>query len=129
MHPYFGESCRAMKKAFWVLCFLVCITSTNREPIVEQQLGTSMDAHTRTIYRQKRKAALIGVLTLGLAGLSLVGVGNTWKSNIFEGTSFSQGALALPFKLLSFCLISVIVAVPFFIISFFKLIYYSFKLA
>ena len=88
-----------------------------------------MDAHTRVIYLQKRKAALIGVLTLGLAGLSLFGVGNTWRSNIFEGTSFSRGAFELPFKLLSFCILSVITAVPFFIISLFKLIYYSILLA
>lgn len=107
---------------------LFMYNSANRE-LIADQMGTDMDAHTRVIYRQKRKAALIGVLTLGLAGLSLVGVANTWRSNIFEGTSFSQGALAFPFKLLSFCLLSVIVAVPFFIISFFKLIYYSIKLA
>ena len=34
-----------------------------------------MDGHTVVIYKQKRKAALIGVLTLGLAGLTLVGMG------------------------------------------------------
>lgn len=47
-----------------------------------------MDAHTRLIYQQKRKAALIGVLTLGLAGVSLIDVGETWRSNIFAGTFF-----------------------------------------
>lgn len=88
-----------------------------------------MDAHTRVIYQQKRKAALIGVLTLGLAGLSLVGVGETWRSNIFAGTSFGQGPLEFFFKILSFCFLSVLMAVPFFIISFFKLIYYSILLA
>lgn len=88
-----------------------------------------MDAHTRLIYKQKRKAALIGVLTLGLAGLSLIGVGETWRSNIFEGTSFSHGPLEFFFKLLSFCILSVLMAVPYFIISLFKLFYYSIVLA
>lgn len=88
-----------------------------------------MDAHTRVIYQQKRKAALIGVLTLGLAGLSLVGVGETWRSNIFAETSFGEGPLGFVFKIISFCFLSVLMAVPCFIISFFKLIYYSIKLA
>lgn len=88
-----------------------------------------MDPHTRVVYQNKRKAALIGVLTLGLAGLSLVGVGETWRSNIFAGTSFGQGPLGFFFKILSFCFLSVLQAVPFFIISFFKLIYYSIALA
>ena len=84
-----------------------------------------MDPHTRLIYQQKRKAALIGVLTLGLAGLTVVGMGGIWRNNIFEGVSFAQGPLKGFFKILSFCFFSVIVAVPFFFISFFKLIYYS----
>lgn len=88
-----------------------------------------MDAHTRVIYQEKRKAALIGVFTLGLAGLSLVGVGETWKGNIFAETSFGKGPLGFVFKIISFCFLSVLIAVPYFIISFFKLIYYSIKLA
>lgn len=88
-----------------------------------------MDAHTRLIYQQKRKAALIGVLTLGLAGLSLVGIGETWRSNIFEGTSFAQGGVGFVCKMLSFCFLSVMIAVPYFVISLFKLIYYSIILA
>lgn len=88
-----------------------------------------MDPHTQMIYQQKRKAALIGVLTLGLAGLSLVGVGETWRNNIFAETSFDQGPMGFVFKILSFCILSVLLAVPFFIISLFKLIYYSIVLA
>jgi hypothetical protein len=88
-----------------------------------------MDAHTRLIYQQKRKGALIGVLTLGLAGLSLIGVGETWRSNIFEGTSFARGGVGFVCKIISFCFLSALMAVPYFIISFFKLIYYSIILA
>lgn len=88
-----------------------------------------MDGHTRVIYKQKRKAALIGVLSLGFAGLALVGMGNIWRSNIFEGMSFAQGEMKGFFKILSFCLFSVLLAIPFFIISFFKLVYYSILLA
>lgn len=80
-------------------------------------------------YKQKRKAALIGVLTLGLAGLAVVGVGNTWRSNIFSGTSFDKGGMGFVFKMLSFMILSVIVAVPFFIISLIQLIYYSAKIS
>lgn len=88
-----------------------------------------MDGHTRVIYKQKRKAALIGVLSLGFAGLALFGMGNIWRNNIFEGMSFAQGEMKGFFKLLSFFLCSVLVAIPFFIISFFKLIYYSILLS
>lgn len=80
-------------------------------------------------YKQKRKAALIGVLTLGLAGLAVVGVGNTWRGNIFSGTSFDRGGMGFVFKILSFMILSVIVAVPFFVISLFQLIYYSVKIS
>ena len=88
-----------------------------------------MDAHTRILYQHKRKAALIGVLTLGLAGLTLVGMGNIWRNNIFEGTSFARGEMNGFFKILSFLICSVLLAVPFFIISLFKLIYYTIILA
>ena len=84
---------------------------------------------SRLVYENKRKAALIGVLTLGLAGLSVLGVGNTWRMNIFAGTSFDKGGVGFVMKCLSFCLLSVIVAIPCFIISFFRLIYYSIKLS
>lgn len=89
----------------------------------------SLSHSTRLVYEKKRKAALIGVLTLGLAGLSVLGVGNTWRMNIFAGTSFDSGGVGFVMKCISFCLISVIVAIPCFIISFFRLIYYSIKLS
>ena len=60
------------------------------------------------IYRQKRKAALIGVLTLGLAGLSLIGLGEMWKSNLFAGTSLDQGGMGFVFKIISFVFLSVL---------------------
>lgn len=79
--------------------------------------------------RQKRKAAIIGVCTLGLAGLSLIGIGNTWRSNIFAGTSFSKHeGMAFVFKSLSFLLLTALIAIPYFIYSFFALIYYSIRL-
>ena len=88
-----------------------------------------MDGHTRVIYQQKRKGALIGVLTLGLSGLALVGMGWIWRNNLFEGMSFAQGSMKGIFKILSFFIMSVIVAIPFFFISLFKLIYYSILLS
>ena len=83
----------------------------------------------KLIYKQKRKAALIGVLSLGLAGLSIIGIGETWKSNIFAGTSLDHGGFGFVLKIISFMLLSVVIAIPFFIISVFRLIYYSFKLS
>ncbi len=68
-------------------------------------------------YRQKRNAALLGVLTLGLAGLSLMGAGNIWKSNIFSGTSLDYGGTGFVLKILSFMFLSALIAVPFFIKS------------
>lgn len=80
-------------------------------------------------YKQKRKAALIGVLTLGLAGLSVIGVGETWRNNIFRGTSMNQGGVGFVLKIISFCLLSVLIAIPVFIISLIQLIYYSIKIS
>lgn len=80
--------------------------------------------------KQKRKAAIIGVCTLGLAGLSLMGVGNTWRSNIFAGTSFSANAgIGFVLKCLSFFLLTALIAIPYFIYSVFALIYYSIRLS
>ena len=80
--------------------------------------------------RQKRKAAIIGVCTLGIAGLSLIGVGNTWRSNIFAGTSFSANAgIGFVLKCLSFFLLTALIAIPYFIYSVFALIYYSIRLS
>jgi len=79
--------------------------------------------------KQKRKAAIIGVLTLGLAGIVLIGIGNTWRSNIFEGLSFTKHeGMAFVFKCLSFLLLTALAAVPYFIYSVFALIYYSVRL-
>ena len=78
--------------------------------------------------RQKRKAAIIGLCTLGLAGITLIGVGEMWRSNIFEGTSFAAGGIGFVFKCLSFVFLTALVAIPYFIYSFFALIYYSIRM-
>lgn len=83
----------------------------------------------RLICKQKQKAALLGVLTLGLAGLSLIGVGETWRSNIFAGTSMDRGGVGFVLKILSFVLLSALVAIPFFVISLIQLIYYTIVLS
>ncbi|MDE6278272.1 MAG: hypothetical protein K2M06_09235 [Muribaculaceae bacterium] len=79
--------------------------------------------------KQKRKTAIIGVCTLGLAGLFLMGVGNTWRSNIFAGTSLSAYAgMGFVLKCMSFCFLTTLIAVPYFIYSVLALIYNSIKL-
>lgn len=87
-----------------------------------------MNNTDKEYYREKRNAALIGVLTLGLAGLSLMGTGEAWRSNIFHGTSMDKGLIGFVLNLVSFIIISMMMAVPFFIISVFQLIYYQLKL-
>ena len=62
------------------------IDSNNAQP--EERIFVPTEEYFKC--RQKRKTALIGVLTFGLAGLMLVGIGNTWRGNIFAGTSFMQ---------------------------------------
>lgn len=79
----------------------------------------------KTVCLQKWKAALMGVLTLGLASLSILGVGETWRSNIFAGTSFDQGGLGFVMKAVSFVFLTALLALPFFVLSVFRLIYYS----
>ena len=79
--------------------------------------------------KQKRKTAIIGVCTLGLAGLTLIGIGNTWRSNIFAGTSLSAHAgMRFVLKCLSFFFLTTLIAIPYFIYSVFALIYYSIRL-
>lgn len=79
--------------------------------------------------KQKRKAAIIGVCTLGFAGLSLMGIGNTWRSNIFAGTSFSANAgIGFVLKCLSFLFLTILIAIPYFIYSAIALIYYTIRL-
>lgn len=93
------------------------------------QMRQPLYGNHQLIYKQKRKAALIGVLTLGIAGVAIIGVGEAWRSNIFAGTSIGKGGMGFVLKIISFMIVSVIVAVPFFIISLIQLIYYSIKLS
>lgn len=102
--------------------------NNNQSPSRIRQTTPVFD-HQRLVYKQKRKAALIGVLTLGLAGLTIIGIGETWRNNIFAGTSFDHGGLGFVMKIISFMLLSVLVAIPFFIISLIQFIYYSIKLS
>lgn len=69
--------------------------------------------------KQRQKAALIVVCTLGLAAVPIV---LNWNSNIFAGTSFGQGPLALFFKVLSFLLLTAVFAIPAFIVYLITLI-------
>ncbi len=79
--------------------------------------------------KHKRKAAIIGICTLGLAGLSLMGVCNIWSSNIFAGTSFSANeGIGFVLKCLSFIFLTALIAIPYFIFSVFALMYYSIRL-
>lgn len=69
--------------------------------------------------KSRQRAALIVVCTLGLAAVPIV---LNWNSNIFAGTSFGEGPLSLFFRVLSFLLLTVIFAVPAFVIYLITLI-------
>jgi len=78
----------------------------------------------------KRKAAIIVVSTLGLAGVTqLGGFGNIWKSNVFNGTSIDKGGMGFVLKIISFLFLTVLLAIPLFIICLFQLIYYSIEIS
>jgi hypothetical protein len=70
--------------------------------------------------RMHRQAALIVVCTLGLAA---VPVALNWNSNIFAGASLDNGGLGFVLKIVSFLLLTILCAIPAFIIYFIKLIY------
>lgn len=76
--------------------------------------------------KTKQKAAIIVVCTLGLAAVPIV---LNWNSNIFAGTSFGQGPLALFFKVLSFLILTALFAVPAFFIYLITLIITSIELS
>ena len=76
--------------------------------------------------KSKQKAALIVVCTLGLAAVPIV---LNWNSNIFAGTSFGQGPLALFFKVLSFLILTALFALPAFFIYLISLIITSIELS
>ena len=81
--------------------------------------------HPANQYNTQRQSPLFDNKQL----IAIIGVGETWRSNIFAGTSFDQGGMGFVMKIISFMIVSVIVAVPFFIISLIQLIYYSIKLS
>ena len=79
---------------------------------------------------EKRKSSLIVVCTLGLAALFMESVRPIWMTNLFEGTSFMQNeGLAFVLKLFSFFVLGLFTAAIFWIIHFFKVIYYSVELS
>ena len=80
--------------------------------------------------RTKRKSSLIVVFTLGLAALFMESVRPIWMSNMFEGTSFMQNeGVAFVMKGLSFFTLGLLTAAIFFIIHFFKAIYYTIEIS
>ena len=80
--------------------------------------------------REKRKSSLIVVLTLGLASLFMESVRPIWMTNLFEGTSFmSNDGLAFVLKAISFFTLGLLTAAIFFVIHFFKVIYYTVELS
>lgn len=80
-------------------------------------------------FKKKRKAAIIGVCTLGLTALTIVGIRQVWKGNIFAGTSMMKNdGMAFVLKCFSFFLFTALLAIPFFIYCVFALIYYSVKI-
>ena len=78
---------------------------------------------------EKRKSSLIVVFTLGIATLFMESVRPIWMTNLFEGTSFDQGGLGFVVKMMSYMFLGLLTAVIFFVIHFFKVIYYSIEIS
>ena len=78
---------------------------------------------------EKRKSSLIVVCTLGLASLFMESVRPIWMTNLFEGTSFDQGGIGFVVKLMSYLFLGILTAGIFFVIHFFKVIYYSIQIS
>jgi len=78
---------------------------------------------------EKRTSSLIVVFTLGLAALFMESVRPVWMTNLFEGTSFDQGGVGFVVKMMSYLFLGVLTAAIFFIIHFFKVIYYSIEIS
>jgi hypothetical protein len=76
-------------------------------------------------WKQKRKASLIVVCTLGLAGIPAMLVADNWRTNIFAGTGLDKGGMGFVLKILSFLFWTVLCTIPIFIIHLVKLIYYQ----
>lgn len=76
--------------------------------------------------KSKQRAALIVVLTLGLVA---VPIALNWNSNIFEGTSFDQGAFHFVCKIVSFLFLIVLFAIPAFFIYMITLIVTTIQLS
>lgn len=78
--------------------------------------------------KSKQRAALIVVLTLGLAAVPIT-LNWNWNSNIFEGTSFDQGALHIVCKIVSFLFLTALFAIPAFFIYLITLIVTTIQLS
>ena len=78
---------------------------------------------------ERRRSSLIVVFTLGLAALFMESVRPIWMTNLFEGTSFDQGGIGFVVKMMSYLFLGLITAAIFFIIHFFKVIYYSIEIS
>lgn len=78
--------------------------------------------------QKRQKKALIGVLTLGMASITLVGIRNTWDSNLFKGTSLDKGGTGFVLRIISFLFCLILLSIPYFFYSVIALIYYSVRL-
>lgn len=107
--------------------------SRHQENQINQRAVNAPNRNSREVQmmKHKRKAALIVVLTLGLAGVyQLQTFGQIWSSNIFAGTSLSSNeGVGFILKIISFMFLTVLLAIPMFVIHFFKLIYYQMRLS
>jgi hypothetical protein len=79
--------------------------------------------------KYKRKASLIVVCTLGLGAIFVSSIRPVWMTNLFEGTSFDNGALGFILKCFSYIFLALFLVVIMFVIHLFKLIYYQIEIS
>lgn len=76
--------------------------------------------------KSKQRAALIVVLTLGLAAVPIV---HNAQTNLFEGCSFDQGRMHIVCRLFSFLFLTALCAIPTFVVYLVILIVTTIKLS
>lgn len=97
-------------------------------PSRQRQTHTFIPDETYFWYKKKQKKAIIGIITLGTAAITLVGIGNTWRNSLFKGTSLDKGGTGFVLRVLSFCLCLTVLSVPYFIYSILACIYYTVRI-
>jgi len=80
-------------------------------------------------FKYKRNNSLTVVCTLGLAVIFVSSVRPVWMTNLFDGTSFDNGAIGFIMKLFSYIILAFFTSAIMFVIHLLKLIHYQIEIS